>query len=572
VMTIVQWRRRSRALILSAGLVLLAACGGGGTTAPPPPTESPTQVAAPAVRDRADAARFLHQATFGPNSAAIDEVVSQGFDAWFEAQTKAPMTRHQSRVPAYDDFLTPLLVGRYPLNTSFWQAAATAQDQWRQRVAYAYSQIFVISINDMAVLRFPRGVAAFHDTLAANAFGNFRELIEGVALHPMMGLYLSHLANRKEDAAIGRIPDENFAREVMQLFSIGLVQLNPDGTPKLGANGQPLETYSNDDVIGLARVFTGFSFAAPEPDEVYFENALFPAKADPERDIKPMRSYPQHHSASEKRFLGTAVPANATPEQSVKAALDALANHPNVGPFLGKQMIQKLVTSNPSPAYVARVSRVFNDNGRGVRGDLRAMLQAILTDPEARNAPTAADAESGKVREPLLRVTAWMRAFDAKTRSNAWAWYFGGDTIDNIGQEPFAPPSVFGWFRPGYVPPGSGIAKAGKVAPEMQITGETTVAAYANLVQAMASGIPRNLATLDIYSDYTAEIALADRPQALIDHLNVLLTGGTLSQPTRETMLEAIESVAQGSYDWQNNRARLAVHFALLAPEFIVQQ
>jgi uncharacterized protein (DUF1800 family) len=557
---------------LTLVVLVAASCGGGGpTTTTPPPSEPPPQQPqnATAPRDRADAARFLHQATFGATERDIDTLATQSFATWFQQQAEAPMTRHQASVPRYDDPFTPLFVGRYPLQTSFWRATATAPDQWRQRVAYAYSQIFVVSINDMAVLRFPRGVAAFHDMLADNAFGTYRQLIEQVALHPMMGIYLSHLGNRKEDAASGRIPDENFAREVMQLFSIGLVELNTDGSARLGSDGQPIETYGNADVIGMARVFTGFSFAAPSTDEVYFEDVLFPAQRDLDRDIKPMREYPQHHSTSEKRFLGATVPANATPRQSLKVALDTLAAHPNVGPFFGRQLIQRLVTSNPSPAYVARVSRVFADNGRGVRGDLRAVLQAILTDPEARQAPTAADTQRGKLREPLLRVTAWMRAFDAQSRGGGWAWYFGGDTVDNIGQEPFGPPSVFGWFRPGYVPPGTRIAAARLVAPEMQTHGETTVAAYANLVQAMASGVPRNLATLDIYSDYVRATALAAQPQALIDHLDLVLTGNTMSPATRALMLEAVESVPAGSL---SQRARLAVHFALLAPEFLVQQ
>jgi uncharacterized protein (DUF1800 family) len=576
---VIRMRRDGAAIMMSLTLAvsaLLAGCGAGGgdATVPAPPSVAPPPIpqAVTKPQSREDASRFLQQASFGANTPSIDEVMQLGFDGWLDKQAGLPMTQHQLRVPKYDDFLTPQFVGRYPLQTSFWQAAATADDQLRQRLAYSLSQIYVVSINDMGVLRFPRGVASFHDALAKNALGSYRQLLEDVALHPVMGIYLSHLANRKEDPVTGRIPDENFAREVMQLFSIGLVQLNEDGTPRLGSNGQPVETYTNADVGGLAKVFTGFSFAAPAPEDVYFENALFPLKTDPDRDIKPMRAYPQHHSASEKRFLGAVVPANALPEQSLKIALDTLANHPNVGPFLGRQLIQKLVTSNPSPAYVARVARVFNDNGRGQRGDLRAVVQAVLLDAEARRAPTEADTQRGKIREPLLRLTAWMRAFNAQTRSGAWAWYFAGDPIDNIGQEPFAPPSVFGFFRPGYVPPGSSVAQAKLVSPEMQITGETTVAAWANQVQALASGIPRNLATLDVYSDYKAEETLAAKPEELVRHINLLLAGGTLSAQTQAIVLEAVNSVPEGSFNWAQNRARLAVHFVLLAPEFIVQQ
>jgi uncharacterized protein (DUF1800 family) len=556
-----------RALTLG-GALLVAGCGGSsapGSAGNETPAATPS---GPASRE--DASRFLAQASFGPNDADIDRVATQGFDAWFKAQTEAPLTRHQDRVKAYDFFLTPLVFGRYEIESSFWNAVATAPDQLRQRLMFALSEVFVISTNDMSVLRFPRGVASYMDMLAKHSLGSYRDLLEGVALHPMMGLYLSHLANRKEDPASGRIPDENFAREVMQLFSIGLYELNPDGSLKLNAQGRPIETYTNDDVMGLARVFTGWSFAAPEPDDAYFDNVLFPLKTDPNRDVLPMRPYPQHHSAAEKRFLGTTVAANTDAAASMKAALDRLAQHPNVGPFLGRQLIQKLVTSNPSPAYVARVSAVFADNGQGVRGDLAAVVRAVLLDPEARAAPSAQDTARGKLREPVMRIAAWMRAFDVKSRSGAWAYYFAEDPVNNIGQAPMRSPSVFNFFRPGYVAPNTSMAAAGLVAPEMQITGETTVASYVNVVESL-TGLGGGL-LFDLYSDYTAEEALADDPAALIARVNLLLAGGTMGSQTQALMREAIESVPIDSFNARENRARIAVMFAMNAPEFIVQK
>jgi len=561
-------RRTKPSWAIAAIVALIAACGGGGTPNDPAP---PAQTAP----TRAQASRFLGQATFGASAAEIDRVTQIGYRAWLDEQMALPQTLHVPEVPKFDDPLTPLFIGYFPIQSSFWRQAATAPDQLRQRLTFALSEIFVVSVQDTSVLQHPRGVASYVDMLGSHALGHWRGLIEGVALHPMMGLYLSHLGNRREDPASGRIPDENFAREVMQLFSIGVDELNADGTPRRDAAGSTIDTYGNDDVMGLAKVFTGWSWHAPQPGDDYFfaisTNPLrFADAADPERDIRPMRSYPQHHSSSEKRFLGTVIAAGTGADASVGIALDRLFAHPNAGPFFCRQLIQRLVTSNPTPAYVGRVSAVFADNGSGARGDLRAVVRAILLDPEARADPAPTNVTGGKVREPILRITAWMRAFDVRSRSGDWAYYFTADPVTSIGQSPLQSPSVFNFFRPGYVPPQSEAGRAGLAVPEMQVASETTVASYLNVAESTTGYFGIGF-LLDLYSDYAAETALADDPGALVERVNLLLCAGAMDDATKAIVREAVESVPVG-FAYRENRARIAVLFAMAAPEFIVQR
>ncbi len=321
--------------------------------------------------------------------------------------------------------------------------------------------------------------------LGGNAFGNFRDLLQLVALHPMMGVYLSHLKNQKEDAATGRVPDLNFAREVTQLFTIGQYKLAADGSTELGSDAKATPAYNSADLAGLSQVFTGWSwYAGPELTDRTSRRFLG-QDAQLERDWRPMPSYNEYtantsyHSISAKSFFGVTIPAQASPdtEGDLKAALDTLFNNPNVGPFIGRQLIRRVVIGNPSPAYVGRVSAAFNDNGTGVRGDLKAVWRAVLLDPEAR---TAGDAASyGRVLEPLVRLANFMRAFNVKSTSGLYTGI--GNTDDpamRLNQTPMFSPSVFNFFRPGYVPTSKTIADAGLVVPELQITHDVSVAGY----------------------------------------------------------------------------------------------
>ncbi|MDO9286075.1 MAG: DUF1800 family protein [Aquabacterium sp.] len=529
-----------------------------------------------------DAVRFLLQASFGPTPANINAMVSKPYSSWITEQmalayqpdyvnfVQAQYDRGDAYRPKGASY-TPSWVGQ-----KFWATAASAPDQLRKRVALALHQIFMVSQADSGLWSQARAYAAYHDLLNQHAFGNYRALLQDMALSPAMGIYLSHLRNRKEDPATGRVPDENFAREIMQLFSIGLHELNLDGTPKLDANGKPIETYTNTDVMALAKVFTGWSwaFADNELTESKFRwgSPDYSAAGDQRIDLLPMKAYPgQHSTAAKALFTGkpwaASIAANGSAQADLKQALDALFNHPNVGPFIGRQLIQRLVTSQPSPAYVARVAGVFNNNGSGVRGDLAAVVRAILLDAEARNAPPAG---FGKLREPVLRVAHWMRALGAQSSSGQ---FLMATVLDNVGQRALYAPSVFGYYRPGYVPPNTSFAGSKATAPEFQIVNESTVAAWINTAEAMAgNGLGWTGSAADVVVDHAALGALADSGNlaALVDHLNLLLLGGRMSAPLRQAILDTAGSVNAGTTATAN-RARAAVFLTLASPEFLTQ-
>ena len=586
---------------------LLAACGGGGdsktgstqkpdvslvppaTTAPgdpdapgtstpgdtiaPPPLTTPPAGQAAVTFTRQEASRFLGRATFGPNMAAIDALAASDSDAWFRAQFSKPQTLHRKYI---DAMLAAQAAGgeRTSLRTfyeTFWQQGIRGEDQLRQRMAFALSEIFVISMQNESVRPQVRGVANYYDMLGQHAFGNFRDLLEGVALHPMMGLYLSHLRNQKETAT--RTPDENFAREVMQLFTIGLYQLNPDGSLKL-SGGKPIDTYTRDDVAGLARVFTGWSWAGPDQSATRF----YGGTADPDRDWRPMQNYAAYHSSGDKRFLGQSISGASSGQADLKLALDTLFNHPNAGPFFARQLIQRLISSNPSAAYVGRVAAAFANNGSGVRGDMQAVIRAVLLDPEAL-APGGTTLRTGKLREPLLRLAGWIRAFDAKPASGRYRIYYLDDPLSGLGQNPLNPPSVFSFFRPAYTPPNSALASAGLVAPELQITAEPSVTGYLNFMQdAVNSGVGDNR---EVKPDYTRELALASDAGALLDRIDLLLMHGSMPTRLRGQILTAINGVSIPTATASNatqvataqaNRVKLAIFLTMASPAYLVQK
>lgn len=542
-----------------------------------------------AVTGRAEALRFLNQATFGATSADIDRVLALGYAGWLDEQfareggsLRSGWDAANATIQAADATKS---AGQRDVLDAFYQEAVTTDAQLRMRVAFALSEIFVVSFQNDAVNNNSRAVAAYMDMLRGNAFGSYRQLLEGVALHPAMGLYLSHIRNQKENVTSGRVPDENFAREVMQLFSIGLYQLNADGSRKLDASGAPIATYTHDDIAGLAKVFTGFSYAGPDTNNNRFWGAT--GYQDPDRLWKPMQGYPQFHSVSEKRFLGTVVPAQGTaqPAASLKAALDTLAAHPNVGPFIGRQLIQRLVTSHPSAAYVGRVSAAFNASG----GDLKTTVKAILLDSEARGTAGLADPAFGKLREPVLRLTATLRALGATSDSGRWLISNTDDAATALGQTPLRSSSVFNFFRPGYVAPGTLSGAAGLTTPELQLTHESSVAGYANYMRSGVQtgwgmqGLDGKAARRDVQVDLSAEEALADRPDELVDRVANRLMGAAAPTALRGELLTAVQSVAipaaraDGSNAAQiatarRNRALIATFLVLVSPEFIVQK
>jgi uncharacterized protein (DUF1800 family) len=559
-----------------AALAVLAGCsGGGGGSGDPQASPAGSKSSVPLVtkaETSADASRFLAQSTFGATASEVDRVMAVQLEAWLAQEFDKPAYSHlgywRERVAASGN---PNSSNTDWIYQSFWRSALLADDALRQRVAFALSQIFVVSLNDMNVSQHPAGVASYYDVLGRNAFGNFRTLLEEVTLHPMMGLYLSHLRNRGDGS---RVPDENYAREVMQLFTIGVHQLNPDGTRVVGADGLPLETYTNEDVTGIAKAFTGWSWAGPDTESGRFNGGGNPAY--PNRSIEPMQPYAQYHSEAAKTFLGGTCPAGTMPRVTLACALDRLFMHSNVGPFIGRQLIQRLVTSNPSPAYVGRVAAAFDDNGQGVRGDMKSVLRQVLLDPEARNAPSAGDPTYGKAREPLLRMSALMRAAGAVSTSGQFQIHVTDDPGNSLGQTAMRSPSVFNFWRPGYTPPNSELAAAGLVAPELQVANESAVAGYLNAMQtAIQNGYGNGS---DVKLDLTELQALAGDVDLLLGRIELLLTSGGYRVETRTRIRDVVAAVvvpAVGETNIANarrDRVRLALFLTVAAPEFLSQK
>ncbi|MES2228050.1 MAG: DUF1800 domain-containing protein [Pseudomonadota bacterium] len=599
--------RFARKAAAAALLVLLAACGGGsggGTGgADSGPTASPA--AAGPTNAAAAAARFLTQATYGPTSAEITRLSTMSYAAWIDEQFAKPQSYHRLYMnqAAADLAATGGSISPTNFFDSYWGQAIAGEDQLRQRAAFALSQVFVVSFSNDVLRSQPRGVASYYDMLGENAFGNFRGLLEAVALHPMMGVYLSHLKNQKEDPTTGRVPDLNFAREITQLFTIGQYKLNLDGTPVTGADGKAVAAYVPADLDGLSQVFTGWSWYAGSVTTDRTNRRFFGNDANFERDWRPMQDYNQFapntnfHSISAKNFLGVTIPAQtlaaADTRGDLKIALDTLFNHPNVGPFIGRQLIQRLVTSNPSPAYVARVAAAFNDNGGGTRGDMKAVWKAILLDPEARN--TSTSASYGKVREPVVRLANFMRAFNASSKTGR---YMGiGNTDDpatRLNQTVLSAPTVFNFYRPGYVPSSKPIADAGLVAPEFQIVHDVSVAGYMNYLRSLLAVDTSR----DIQQDYAAELALAATPADLVERMNLLLFSGQMPDALRAQIVAAVTSRAipaptypapaagasapdpaaqtptnQAAIDSaKRDRVCLAVYLSMAAPDYLIQK
>jgi uncharacterized protein (DUF1800 family) len=562
--------RRTPVWLAAMAALLLVACSGGRTGGGPPAAPQPTL-----PPTASEAARFLTQATFGATDDSIAAVRSQGYGDWIDQQLVMPVSG------SHVDFMTARRALPGAPNPSvnefygsFWQQAVTAPDQLRQRVKLALSEIFVISVTDTHVDEL--GAASFYDMLGANAFGNFRTLLEQVTLHPMMGTYLTWLANQKEDPTTGRHPDENYAREVMQLMTIGVTKLNNDGTPQVDQTGARIATYSAEDITDLAKVFTGYSWYSPNPTNSTFLGGNRDATAD----LRSMIPYPNFHSISAKTFLGKTIPASnvSDPAGDLKIALDTLFNHPNVGPFISRQLIQRLVTSNPSPAYVNRVATVFNNNGKGVRGDMAAVVKAILTDPDARNVSAAiADPNYGKLREPVVRMANWMRAFNTQSKTGGWL-LASTSANTSLSESVLTSPSVFNFFRPGYSPPATKVGNLGYVAPEFQIVDEVSVAGYLNTMQnAINNGVGTSS---DIATTYPNEVAVANDPNALADRVGLLLLNGQMSDALRTRIVAALTAVTipggSASQTTINaallNRSKLAVFMAMASSEFVTQR
>ncbi len=551
-----------------------------------------------------DAARFLTQATFGPTKSEIDALTGGSIDTWLNAQLALSFTSHRSAILAdkatyggSGSFTNWNAVHPPNRQAAWFKLALTAPDQLRQRVAFALSQLLVVSDTALGDDNQAEPLAAYYDLLGNGAFGNFRTLLENITLHPMMGLYLSSLRNSKADPATGQTPDENYAREVMQLFTIGLSQLQPDGTLALGVDGLPVATYNQATITEMAKVFTGWGY--PSTNVNAFRSAA--------RDyFNPMQNFASNHDTTVKNLspvLATLIPAGQTGARDLQLALDALFTHANTAPFVAKSLIQRLVTSNPSPGYVYRVAQKFENNGSGIRGDLAAVVRAILTDYEARSPAVATGQSFGKLKEPLLRLTQMLRSMGAATTSGRFAGFqvavngtaITGTTpipalasaittistnyrIDGL-QNTFAEtalrsPTVFNFYHPDYVLPGP-LASAGLVAPEFEITDDNYAINAPNFYRTVALyNVPATAAApYAITLDLTYEAGLAASAAnyaALLDHLNLVLCAGNMPAATKTRVVTALS--AMPTTTTARERAQTAVLLTLTSPSAAIQK
>ncbi len=563
-----------------------------------PPTETPPVALAGATTD-AEAARFLAQATFGATDGSVTEVRAGDFARWIDSQIALPATHHVDYVTARRAELEALNGNdgyHRPREEAFWQAALAAPDQLRQRMALALSEMLVIS--QVGSLEGDHvAVTEYYDALVDGAFGNYRDLLETVTKSPMMGQYLSMMRNRKPDPETGSEPDENYAREIMQLFTIGLTKLHTDGSIRLSSEGLPIPTYSQDDIVELAHVFTGWGPHYDEADpprwndgDVADRRGWFLYGYD---DTRPMTHYADFGDERPRTILGgTVIPGDVGGEARMAAALDALFDHPNVGPFIARHLIQRFVTSNPSPGYTYRVARAFNGEAGAARGDLGATIRAVLLDPEARNVGPRTSISFGKGSEPLLRMARMFRATDVKPpllEINGDDRYFIEIRYRMSEQSVLAAPSVFNFFLPSYSAPGV-VSESGLVSPEYQILTDTTIINQANLMSIYLDYglwtpqlIPGTTSNAYLRADYTRLVAILDDPDRtrleaesdLIDHLDARLLFGAMSPELRASIQAAFAALPSWygyEPDRQKRRAEMAVFLVLTSPEGFVQR
>lgn len=548
----------------------------------------------------ADVSRFLAQATFGASYEEIEKVAGIGYEAWIKEQVEmapsylVPTAWAILEADAEQSGEDDLFLTKDFFRSAWFHTSMTAPDQLKQRVALAWSEIMVISDHPDELEDSGLGLSHYYDILLQHGLGNYRDLLLEVSLHPTMGFYLSHFNNPKSDPSQNIHPDENYAREVMQLFSIGLYELNLDGSQKLDANGNPIPTYSNTDIKEYAKIFTGLSGANYHPlaleefgdDKPEFELDFGISFEDTKHDER-MKMYEEWHEPGPKYLLnGQVIPAGQSGIKDIEDAIDNLFNHPNVGPFISRRLIQRLVTSNPSPAYIERVARTFNKNGQGIRGDLGAVVKAILMDEEARGCDNRlANEHRAMLREPLIRYLHFCRAMHIVPKDNRDFFFNPGWRFEYAtGQFPLSAPSVFNFFLPDYQPNGL-IATLDLFGPEFQIHNSASSINYFNEVHDwtfnQAPVVPYDPVDLlldgeslpedDIMSESSVEVPLeilldmAAEPEVLLDHLNLLFAHNQLSNETYSTILEAIRALEN-----EEDRVQMALYLLLISPDYAI--
>ncbi len=535
------------------------AAGVGADSSPVSATPAPLNLS------RTQAARFLAQAGFGGADADLQNLQGQanGISGWLAAQFAIPVNPpgQLSNVAWMQaNSLISVPFDTSGVQSSFWRKLVSSPDVLRQRMMLALTDLFVINTGALTLTYRGAAAAYYLDQLEANAFGNFAAILTAVSHTPAMGQYLTFLNSVKANPVTGTSPDENYAREVMQLFSIGVVQLNIDGTPLQNPAdpGVALATYTQTDVLNMAKVFTGWQLNAAANSYPWSS-----AAAD-------MINNPAGFDTTAKLVLGETIAAGLDGEQTLAAAINILMQHPNIAPFICRQFIQRLVTSNPSPAYVARVASVF----RSTQGDMKAIITAILTDTEATSDQLLSDPNAGKLREPVVRFIQWARTFPLNfSPSSAAPWAKIGNLSspsNALAESPLQSPNVFFFFQPGYMPPQTALQAGGITAPEFAITNESSVAGYMNFIKGIiANGIG------GVAPDYGALQPLVNQggnSAALLAELNVLMAAGQISTATLSLMQGALDSMDVSTPTGASQRLYAALTLVMCAPEYLVQK
>ncbi len=538
-------------------------------------------------RDLAGASRFMSQATLGATLEDLLEVDDMGYEAWLENQFNLPATSYVETMEPMDSFIYEvyLQIGGDPdeyyasaqhFRLAWSHISQTAPDVLRHRIALALSEIFVIS-TDSDLFQRGYGVGSYYDVLSENAFGNYKDLLMDISLHPTMGFYLSHFNNPRSNPIANVHPDENYAREIMQLFSIGLYELNNDGSRQLDANGDYIPTYDNDDIKELAKVFTGLGmtdwYLEDIPDAPFFGAPFY--FIDP---TIPMSMFEPFHEPGVKTILGDfTIPAGQTGMEDIEMAVDHLFNHQNVGPFISDLLIKRLVKSNPTPEYIDRVASVFN-NSNGVRGDLKAVVKAILLDEEARDCDWINHWSNGRLKEPIQRYTQYVKGLRAEAAA-PWFWHQGFVFEVLTDQFAMSAPTVFNFFSPTYQANGD-FANENLVGPEFQIFNSSTAIGYFNYLYYMTvidfnNEVPEeSLNAVGLLEDFKAELVIPDlqalntNPEAIVDYLDMVLVHGNMSDETRQAIIDSCEPLQ----DFPEYLLKMALYLTMVSPDFNIMK
>ncbi len=537
-----------------------------------------------------EASRFLAQATLGYNQADLQALAGNDFEDWIDNQFKIPKT---SFLETLDDVYAEvyqmyLADGNdpedfrcrpvwYRTNYAWWQMIMTGEDVLRQRIALALSEILVVSMEGSTLTNFGYGLADYYDILVDNAFGNYYDIIEAVSLHPTMGEYLSSRNNPKASPEAGSFPDENYAREVMQLFTIGLLELNNDGSNILDDQGNTIRTYSTEHIKEMAKVFTGLGAGGISSCTGGFQKE-FGMNLNRTDLTVPMEMYEEWHQKGEKYLMNDfTIPSGQSGMQDIQSALHFLVDHHNTGPFIAKKLIKLLIKSHPSPEYISRVADAFADNGNGVRGDMKSVVKAIFLDEEARDCSYSEDPFSGKLKEPILRMTQYAKAIDKITPDGRY-WNRGTNLYERTLQHPLASPTVFNFFDPDYIPNGV-LSENNLTAPEFEILNTVTSLEYYDLIEQMTFSEllffnyePVSNVERRVFVDIYHLMNNAREPEVLINKLDLLFTHGQLSDRTRKLMRRILDDYPlQGVYEIRE-RTMLALYFLLTSPDYLIEK